>query len=289
MDLWGLQGPHISFSMEKDAVVTAFSALAHDVRLDMLGMLHQAGEAGLSLEELSARLGMSGAVLAFHIDQLRAARLIHVLPGAGAHYGADPHAIDHVVGYLRNLGSHDIAAEPAPAPERRFNVLFLCKGNSARSIMAEAILRKHGAAHFCAFSAGYEPAGSVNPLTLKIFAGFDYPVEGLRSKSWHEFTGPGAPMMDFVFTVCDETAGQACPVWPGKPVTAHWAIDDPVLAEGSDLQKERAFVQAFKYLRTRITIFLSLPLSRIDELALSARLAEIGHGEGETAQNASLA
>jgi arsenate reductase len=169
--------------------------------------------------------------------------------------------------------------------DRIYNVLFLCTGNSARSIMAEALLRKLGPAHFRAFSAGSQPKGLVNPLALKVLKDFDVPTDGLRSKSWDEFGGPDAPVMDFVFTVCDDAAGEVCPVWPGHPMTAHWGIDDPTLVEGTEIQQERAFVQAFKYLRTRLSIFLALPLSSIGELALSAKLRDIGHEEGESARH----
>lgn len=170
--------------------------------------------------------------------------------------------------------------------DRIYNVLFLCTCNSARSLMAEALLNKLGAKHFRAFSAGARPDGIVHPLAIKTMQGFDIPTETLRSKSWDEFSTPDAPVMDFVFTVCDDAAGETCPAWPGHPMTAHWGIDNPALTEGTDIQKERAFVQAFKYLRTRISIFLALPISSIDELALSAKLREIGHEEGETAHSA---
>jgi arsenate reductase (thioredoxin) len=170
--------------------------------------------------------------------------------------------------------------------ERIYNVLFLCTCNTARSLMAEALLNRLGAAHFRAFSAGSQPDGAVHPLALKTLQGFDIPTEDLRSKSWDEFSAPDAPVMDFVFTVCDDAAGEICPVWPGHPMTAHWGIDNPALVEGTDIQKERAFVQSFKYLRTRLSIFLALPIASIDELALSAKLREIGHEEGETARSA---
>lgn len=170
--------------------------------------------------------------------------------------------------------------------ERVYNVLFLCRANSARSIMAEAILRKLGPAHFRAYSAGSQPSGEVHPLALKVLEAYEFPIDGLRSKSWDEFSAPGALEMDFVFTVCDETAAEPCPAWPGKPMTAHWGIDDPLALEGTDIQKERAFVLSFKYLRTRISIFLSLPLASIDTLALSAKLREIGRSEGQSAQGA---
>jgi arsenate reductase (thioredoxin) len=170
-------------------------------------------------------------------------------------------------------------------PDRIYNVLFLCTGNSARSIMAEALLRRLGAAHFRAFSAGSTPNGIVHPLALKVLTGFDISTDGLRSKGWDEYGAPDAPVMDFVFTVCDDAAGEICPVWPGHPMTAHWGIDNPALVEGTPVQQERAFVQAFKYLRTRISIFLALPLASIDELALNAKLREIGHEEGETTRS----
>ena len=166
--------------------------------------------------------------------------------------------------------------------ERPRNVLFLCTGNTARSILAEGILRKDGAGGFNAYSAGSQPKGTVNPFALKVLGALDYPTDGYRSKSWEEFAKPGAPEMDFIFTVCDSAAGEACPVWPGKPATAHWGIEDPSAVEGHDIDKERAFVQAAKYLKTRIWTFLSLPLASLDEMSLTARLNEIGQAEGAT-------
>jgi len=166
--------------------------------------------------------------------------------------------------------------------DRTFNVLFLCTGNTARSILAESILRKDGAGRFHAFSAGSHPKGTVNPLALKVLKASDYPSEGLRSKSWDEFATPDAPKMDFVFTVCDDAAGEACPVWPGHPVTAHWGIEDPAALIGSDVEKERAFNMAFRFMRNRVTAFISLPLANLDKLALASRLRQIGHMEGAT-------
>ncbi len=171
-------------------------------------------------------------------------------------------------------------------PERIYNVLFLCTGNSARSILAESILRKEGRRHFRAFSAGSHPKGAVNPLALKVLESFDYPADNMRSKSWDEFAAPGAPVMDFVFTVCDSAAGEVCPVWPGQPMTAHWGIEDPAAVTGTDIQREKAFVTAFRYLRNRITVFTSLPLASIDKLALGAKLREIGRMEGSTSGHA---
>lgn len=163
-----------------------------------------------------------------------------------------------------------------------YNVLFLCTGNSARSILAEAILRKDGAGRFVAFSAGSLPKGGVNPFALTTLTAHEYSTDGLRSKSWSEFAEAGAPKMDFVFTVCDQAAGEACPLWPGQPITAHWGIEDPAAVEGSDIEKERAFEQAFRFLRNRISAFVALPLQSIDRMVLGTRLKEIGAMEGST-------
>ncbi|MBU6418206.1 MAG: arsenate reductase ArsC [Proteobacteria bacterium] len=163
-----------------------------------------------------------------------------------------------------------------------FNVLFLCTGNSARSIMAESILNKDGAGNFRAFSAGSHPKGMVNPSALKVLGSFGYPTDGLHSKAWDEFAAPDAPVMDFVFTVCDNAAGEVCPVWPSQPITAQWGIEDPAAVEGTDIQKEAAFVQAFRYLKNRIGVFTSLPLRSIGQMALKAKLREIGQLPGAT-------
>jgi arsenate reductase len=164
--------------------------------------------------------------------------------------------------------------------EQVYNVLFLCTGNTARSIMAESILRKEGAGRFNAFSAGSHPKGIINPHALKTLEAYDYPTDGFRSKNWEEFAPPNSPVMDFVFTVCDNAAGEACPIWPGQPMTAHWGIDDPAAVEGSDLDKQRAFNLAFRYLKNRISLLLATPIGRLDKLRLQARLREIGESEG---------
>ena len=168
-------------------------------------------------------------------------------------------------------------------PDKIYNVLFLCTGNTARSILAESILRKEGRGHFRAFSAGSQPKGAVNPFAIKVLDSLDYPTDNLRSKSWGEFALPDAPVMDFVFTVCDNAAGESCPLWPGKPMTAHWGIEDPAAVEGTDIAKEAAFVAAFRYLKNRIAAFTSLPLHSIDKLSLGTRLRDIGRGDGSSA------
>lgn len=164
--------------------------------------------------------------------------------------------------------------------QRLFNVLFLCTGNSARSILAESILQKDGAGRFAAFSAGSHPQGEVNPLALKTLADYDYPAVGFRSKSWDEFAKPDAPMMDFVFTVCDDAAGEVCPIWPGQPITAHWGIADPSRVVGSEIERERAFVMALNYMKRRISLFTSLPFKGLERASLAARLHDIGRSEG---------
>ena len=161
-----------------------------------------------------------------------------------------------------------------------YNVLFLCTGNSARSILAESLLRKADERRFRAFSAGSHPKGEIHPLALGELKHAGLPIDGLRSKSWHEFSGPDAPTMDFVFTVCDSAAGEMCPFWPGRPVTAHWGIEDPASVEGTEIEKQRAFAQALRYLKTRISLFMNLPIRSLDEMSLQARLREIGQAEG---------
>jgi protein-tyrosine-phosphatase len=156
------------------------------------------------------------------------------------------------------------------------NVLFLCTGNSARSIMAEAILNRLGRGTFTAFSAGSHPKGRVHPQALALLKRLNHPIEGLRSKSWDELARPDAPMMDFVFTVCDDAAGEVCPIWPGQPMTAHWGIGDPAAVQGSDPEIALAFADAYRQLDNRISIFTSLPIKSIDRLALQRRLDEIG-------------
>jgi arsenate reductase (thioredoxin) len=159
---------------------------------------------------------------------------------------------------------------------RRYNVLFLCTGNSARSIMAEAIMNRKGAPNFTAYSAGSQPKGAVHPAALRQIESAQLPSTGLRSKSWEEFARPGAPRLDFVFTVCDNAAKEACPIWPGQPMTAHWGVPDPAAVEGSPGQIEKAFRDAFMTLDRRISLFLCLPFSSLNELAIKKEVDRIG-------------
>mgnify|MGYP002620781239 FL=1 len=170
--------------------------------------------------------------------------------------------------------------------DRLYNALFLCTGNSARSILAEAILRNLGAGRFQAFSAGSQPNGEVHPFAIELLRNLKLDTSFARSKSWNEFAAPGAPKMDFVFTVCDNAANEACPVWPGQPMTAHWGIPDPAAAEGTDAEKHLAFADAYRQLSNRISAFLALPLASIDRMSLQSRLREIGKLEVSAAATA---
>ncbi len=165
---------------------------------------------------------------------------------------------------------------PDAADRTPFNVLFLCTGNSARSIMAEAILNREGRANFRAFSAGSQPKGSVHPYALDLLRKLNFNVGGFRSKSWSEFARPDAPQLDFVFTVCDNAAAEACPVWPGQPMTAHWGVPDPAAAAGNEAEIRLAFADTFRMLNNRISIFVSLPIRSLDWLALQKQLESIG-------------
>jgi arsenate reductase (thioredoxin) len=169
-------------------------------------------------------------------------------------------------------------------PERAFHVLFLCTGNSARSIIAEAILTKLGTGRFHAHSAGSQPKGTVNPHAVHLLQNLGYDTSSFRSKSWSEFAQPGAPPLDFVFTVCDNAAGESCPVWPGRPMTAHWGVADPAEATGSPAEIALAFKEAYRMLHQRIAIFAALPISSLDRLTLQAKLKDIGHLDGATAK-----
>ena len=168
---------------------------------------------------------------------------------------------------------------------RPYNVLFLCTGNSARSILAESILNKWGKGQFRGFSAGSHPNGTVNPLAFDLLKRLDFPTEGLHSKSWDEFAGLSGTHFDFVITVCDNAAGEICPVWPGMPITAHWGIPDPAAVEGTEIEKKAAFTQAFKAMDRRIKLFLSLPLASIEQIRIKEHMDAIGRTPNPPANN----
>lgn len=280
---------------EADAV-RAMAALAQAQRLRVFRSLVAAGPRGLHPGELTARLGIAPSTLSFHLKELMAAALVSQ-ERTGRHLLYRPE-IGRMNGLIDYLGAHCCEAEapvgPAPAdpaapptiawshamnhPSRphRYNALFICSHNSARSILAEAILQHLAPTRFQAFSAGSHPSGHIQPLALRTLEHLHIPFDGLRSKDWAEFAQPDAPVMDFVFTVCDRAAGEACPVWPGQPLTAHWGVADPALAEGSELQREQAFREAAITLKRRIELMLALPIESLDRMALQSELRELG-------------
>jgi len=171
-------------------------------------------------------------------------------------------------------------------PSRPYNVLFLCTGNSARSIMGEVLLNHWGKGRFRGFSAGSQPKGDVHPLTLELLRGMKLPTEGLRSKSWSEFAEPDSPKMDFVFTVCDQAAAETCPIWPGQPMTAHWGVPDPASVKGSEAEKTAAFRDAYQRLDARIKLFMSLPFDKLERMALKREVDKIGLLRSDAAEDA---
>ena len=171
-------------------------------------------------------------------------------------------------------------------PDRPYNVLFLCTGNSARSVMGEVLLNHWGKGRFHAYSAGSQPKGAVHPLTLELLRSMKLPTEGLRSKSWLEFAQPDAPQMDFVFTVCDQAAAETCPIWPGQPMTAHWGVPDPAAVKGSDKERTAAFRNAFSRLDARIKLFLALPIGKLERMTLKREVDKIGRLRSDAAEDA---
>jgi arsenate reductase (thioredoxin) len=173
--------------------------------------------------------------------------------------------------------SHPAAHDrECPVTDRPFNALFLCTGNSARSIFGEAILAREGLGKFKAYSAGSQPRGEVHPYTLELLRHLNHPTKGIRSKSWDEFAKPGAPLLDFVFTVCDDAAKEVCPVWPGQPMSAHWGVPDPAAVEGTEAERRLAFAESYRMLKNRISAFVNLPIASLDRLSLKTKLDAIG-------------
>jgi arsenate reductase len=292
--------------MKKAAVVTALSALAQETRLDIFRYLVEVGPAGAAAGQIGEHFGLPLPTLSFHLKVLQQAGLVErTRQSRSLIYAADFVAMRALIGYLTEnccSGHPDICVTPAGAAaacqvdfnlskehdafmntdEKVFNVLFLCTGNSARSILAEALLNRFGQGRFRAYSAGSMPTGKVNPLALEILQRQNYPIDGLRSKSWDEFEQPGAPELDFVFTVCDRAAAEVCPIWPGQPMTAHWGIPDPAAVEGSEVERIQAFRDAFRILENRIKIFVSLPFRSLDKIKLQKRLDDIGQDQASS-------
>lgn len=284
--------------MESNDVVTALAALAQATRLQAFRILVRHEPDGIAAGELARLLGVPQNTMSAHLSVLARSGLVtSVRQSRLVIYRADLEHFRDLTLFLLNDCCHgrseicksliDQLMPSCPTKETAmsdhvYNVLFLCTGNTARSVLAEGILRHHGVGRFNAFSAGSRPKGVINPFALKVLKSYGYPVDGFRSKSWEEFAAPDAPVMDFVFTVCDSAAGESCPVWPGQPMTAHWGVADPAAVEGTDLETEAAFVQAFKQLRNRVSVFASLPIHSIGKLALSAEIKRIGKLDGAT-------
>ena len=288
--------------MESKAAVTALAALAHEGRLEIFRLLVRRAPEAVAAGEIALALGVRGSTLSNQLTELERARLISSeRQGRSIRYRVDLDAAGSLIGFLGTdccRGRPEACLPLAEAflrrqndwrasewgrttgkddpMEKRYNVLFLCTGNSARSIFAEAIATRFGGDRFVAYSAGSKPRGEIHPRALAVLDNLGYDVAGFRSKSWEEFSSPGAPALDFVFTVCDNAANEICPVWPGQPMNAHWGVADPAGATGNDAEVGLAFSEAYRYLHNRIIAFMNLPIDSLDSLSLQRRLDEIG-------------
>ena len=288
--------------MDVDRALAAFAALAQEHRLQVFRLLMRQAPYGLPAGQLSDCLGIPASTLSTHLAQLERAGLLRSWrEQRRIFYAADTQGIDGLLTFLTEEccnGRPDLCGyTPQETPPHRaasfgeklvqpealpmrddhvFHVLFLCTGNSARSIIAECLLNELGHGRFRAYSAGSHPKGEVHPYALDLLRHYHYETDDLRSKHWDEFTGPDAPPMDFVFTLCDEAAQESCPVWPGQPMTAHWGLPDPAAAEGADAVKRFAFIDTLRMLRQRIDIFINLPAAKLDRLSLQQRVEAIG-------------
>jgi arsenate reductase len=247
--------------MQAKKAIGALGALAHEHRLAIFRLLVERGPEGLAAGQIAERVGLAPSSLTFHLQSLQRAGLIaRKRASRQLVYSAHFAAMNALVGYLTDnccAGGIECAPGCSPArPERIHHVLFLCTGNSARSILAESLLNHLGGGRFRAFSAGSFPTGQVHPLALKLLRRMGLPTAGLRSKSWDEFAVPGAPPLDYIVTVCDNAAGEVCPIWPGRPATAHWGIADPAAAQGTPVEKTLAFRTALRELETRVRAFV---------------------------------
>lgn len=274
--------------MENDTAALAFATLGHPGRLKVLRMLLRFAPQGMRPTQIAAALQMKPNTLSHHLNDLAAAGLIsHRRQGTSLIYTADLAAAMHLIGYLAldfGRGRPDLLApvtgvadRTTAMPDTPFNVLFLCSGNSARSIFAECLLRDLGGAKFCAYSAGIRPNSQLNAFAVDLLRRNGHDVTSLRSKHISEFQTADAPVMDFVFTVCDAAAAEECPPWPGQPITGHWGLPDPVKAQGSDAEKALVFAQTYGALRRRIAAFVALPLLALDRIAIQSRVDQISH------------
>ncbi|WP_110806072.1 metalloregulator ArsR/SmtB family transcription factor [Rhodobacter viridis] len=270
--------------MERSAA-PAFACLGHPGRLAVFRLLMRFAPQGVRPTEISAALGIKQNTLSHHLADLMACGLVQVRrEGRSLFYAVDLQKTESLIGYLAlDLGRARPDLMPKALPDKAnlmsdtaFNVLFICSGNSARSIFAEALLCDLGAGKFIAHSAGTRPGTSINPVALEVLARNGHDTGGLRAKHLSEFQGPAAPQMDFVFTVCDTAAAEECPPWPGQPITGHWGLPDPVKAVGTEAERALVFAQTYGALRRRIAAFVALPFGTLDRLALQTRVDAIG-------------
>ncbi len=295
--------------------LAALAALGQPTRLAIFRLLMAAEPKGLPAGDIAQKIGCPHNTLSSHLSVLarsgprarRARRPLHHLSRGGRRH---PHAgrlpgqrmLRRPSGTVRPARRHrrelrlrareketEQVTMREPGNNKPYNVLFLCTGNSARSVIAESVLNRAGQGNFRAFSAGSHPKGQVHPYTLDLLRKMHFDVGGLRSKSWLEFAQPGAPKLDFVFTVCDDAAGETCPVWPGQPMTAHWGVPDPAAATGTEAEIRFAFADTLRMLTNRINIFASLPLAKLDRLSLQKRLDDIGAAKDDAAPPATAA
>lgn len=263
----------------------AFACLGHPGRLAVFRLLMRFAPRGVRPTEISAALGLKPNTLSHHLADLTACGLVQVRrEGRSLFYAVELQKTEALIGYLAlDLGRARPDLLPKALfqkahlmPDTPFNVLFICSGNSARSIFAEALLRDLGAGKFTAHSAGTRPGTAINPFALAVLSRNGHDTAGLRAKHLSEFQGPAAPRMEFVFTVCDTAAAEECPPWPGQPITGHWGLPDPVRATGTEAEKALVFAQTYGALRRRIAAFVALPFDTLDRLALQARVDAIG-------------
>lgn len=273
--------------MDEKYAIGALSALGQETRLAIYRLLSAAGPEGLPAGDVSARLNLVQNTVSAHLGILGDAGLINAhRQGRTVRHAIAPAKMQALIAYLTreccngNPSACGYPSAPLVSGDNTlsdpFKVLFLCTGNSARSILAEAIMNRIGAPHFKAWSAGSHPKGTVHPKSLELLQSLGYDTSSFRSKSWDEFAGEGAPEFDFIFTVCDNAAGEACPVWLGHPVTAHWGIPDPAAASGTEAEIALAFSEAYRQMKNRIEAFTALPLKSLDRMAQQHQAAEIG-------------
>jgi ArsR family transcriptional regulator, arsenate/arsenite/antimonite-responsive transcriptional repressor / arsenate reductase (thioredoxin) len=283
--------------MEKTSAAQAFATLGHPDRLAVFRLLMRFAPQGVRPTEIAGALGLKQNTLSHHLADLTTAGLVRVTrQGRSLFYAVDLDGAESLIGYLALdvgrarpdllaplLAVQKDAPMTAPTHDRAFDVLFICSGNSARSIFAEALLRDLGCCRFRAFSAGYSRDSQLNPMALEILRRNGHDIAGLRSKHVSEFQAPGAAMMDFVFTVCDTAAAEDCPPWPGQPITGHWGLPDPVKATGSDAERALVFAQTYAALRRRIAAFVELPFDSLSRMSLQNHVDRIGTDAQERA------